>query len=188
VIINNLSNIVDYGKILIRMADETLSLTEAIKAQAKALGFQLVGITTPDPPAHFAVYESWLEAGRHGEMAYLASDRARQRRADPRQILPECRSIVVLGIRYPAPPTSLKPLLPQKMARGFRPSMGVWLLTPGGTTTMMFWQSACANWWLLSNLRQAARSPTAGTRIPDPSWSETWRSGPVWGGSARIPA
>lgn len=89
------------------MIDETpsTSLTEAIKAQAKALGFQLVGITTPDPPAHFAVYESWLEAGRHGEMAYLASDRARQRRADPHQILPECRSIVVLGIRYPAPVT-----------------------------------------------------------------------------------
>ena len=79
------------------------SLTEAIKSQAHTLGFQLVGITTPDPPPHFAVYERWLEAGRHGEMAYLASERARQRRADPRHILPECRSILVLGIRYPAP-------------------------------------------------------------------------------------
>jgi epoxyqueuosine reductase len=36
-------------------------------------------------------------------MAYLASDRARQRRADPRQILPECRSILVLGTPYDAP-------------------------------------------------------------------------------------
>jgi epoxyqueuosine reductase len=79
------------------------SLNEAIKSQARLLGFQLVGITTPDPPPHFATYERWLEAGRHGEMAYLASERARQRRADPRHILPECRSILVLGIRYPAP-------------------------------------------------------------------------------------
>jgi len=79
------------------------SLNEAIKSQARLLGFQLVGITTPDPPPHFAVYERWLEAGRHGEMAYLASERARQRRADPRHILPECRSILVLGIRYPVP-------------------------------------------------------------------------------------
>jgi epoxyqueuosine reductase len=37
-------------------------------------------------------------------MGYLAPERARQRRADPRLILPECRSILVLGIRYPAPP------------------------------------------------------------------------------------
>ena len=28
--------------------------------------------TTPDPPAHFPVFEAWLEAGRHGEMGYLA--------------------------------------------------------------------------------------------------------------------
>jgi epoxyqueuosine reductase len=82
---------------------DDLSLTKAIKRHAHSLGFQLVGITTPDPPPHFAVYESWLEAGHHGEMAYLASERARQRRADPRSILPECRSILVLGIRYSAP-------------------------------------------------------------------------------------
>ena len=36
-------------------------------------------------------------------MAYLASDRARQRRADPRKILPECRSILVLCAPYDAP-------------------------------------------------------------------------------------
>lgn len=62
-----------------------------------------MGITNPDTPLHYPVYESWLNAGLHGEMAYLADDRARARRADPRQILPECQSILVLGIRYPAP-------------------------------------------------------------------------------------
>lgn len=80
-----------------------MSLTQAIKQQAQTLGFQLVGITTPDPPPHYPAYEGWLQAGRHGEMGYLASESARQRRRDPRQILPECRSILVLGIRYPAP-------------------------------------------------------------------------------------
>ncbi len=96
----------DYGKISFTVmvnVSSSLSLTEAIKRQAHNLGFQLVGVTTPDPPPHYAVYEGWLEAGRHGEMAYLASERARQRRADPHHILPECRSILVLGIRYPAP-------------------------------------------------------------------------------------
>ncbi len=79
------------------------ALTQSVKAEAVRLGFHLVGVTTPDPPPHMAFYERWLEAGYHGEMAYLASERARQRRADPGVILPGCRSILVLGIRYPSP-------------------------------------------------------------------------------------
>jgi epoxyqueuosine reductase len=80
-----------------------MSLTQEVKARARGLGFELVGVTTPDPPAHLEVYHNWLAAGRHGEMGYLETERARQRRADPRRILPECRSILVLGSRYPAP-------------------------------------------------------------------------------------
>jgi len=80
-----------------------MSLTEAVKAEARRLGFQLVGVTTPAPPPHIEVYERWLEAGRQGEMGYLATERARQRRRDPRQILPECRSVLVLGVRYFSP-------------------------------------------------------------------------------------
>jgi epoxyqueuosine reductase len=80
-----------------------MAFKEAIKAEAQRLGFQLVGVTSPDPPEHIGVFESWLDLGRHGEMGYLATERSRQRRADPRQILPECRSILVLGMRYPKP-------------------------------------------------------------------------------------
>ncbi len=75
-------------------------LTRLAKAEARRLGFDLVGITTPDPPAHLDAYRRWLAAGRHGAMLYLASDRARERRADPRRILPECRSILVVGANY----------------------------------------------------------------------------------------
>lgn len=77
-------------------------LKQLIKAEAHHLGFELVGVTSPSPPPHSNVYNSWIRAGLHGEMAYLATERARQRRADPRQILPECRSILVLAVRYPA--------------------------------------------------------------------------------------
>jgi epoxyqueuosine reductase len=79
-----------------------MSLAAAIKAEARRLGFPLVGISTPDPPLHVDAFERWLAAGYHGQMAYLAGDRARQRRADPRLILPECQSILVLGMPYPA--------------------------------------------------------------------------------------
>jgi len=36
-------------------------------------------------------------------MNYLAEDRSRLRRADPKQILPECKSILVLATAYPSP-------------------------------------------------------------------------------------
>ncbi len=79
------------------------ALRQAIEAEARRLGFDLFGVTTPDPPPHGPTFEKWLEAGRHGAMDYLASERSRQRRLDPRQIMPECRSIIVLGMRYAAP-------------------------------------------------------------------------------------
>jgi len=78
----------------------TLELTTSIKTEAYRLGFDLFGVTRPSPPPHLDVYQHWLTAGRHGGMAYLASDRALRRRADPCLILPECRSILVVAVNY----------------------------------------------------------------------------------------
>lgn len=44
--------------------------------------------------------------GQHAGMDYLSTERSIVRRSDPRQILPECRSILVLGLRYSAPKES----------------------------------------------------------------------------------
>lgn len=85
------------------------SLEQSIKAQARRLGFLLAGITTPDPPPHFQVYENWLIEGRHAQMHYMAEDRNRLFRSDPRQILPQCRSILVLAVPYPDPKTAPAP-------------------------------------------------------------------------------
>lgn len=73
------------------------SLKESVIAEAKRLGFNLVGVTRPDPPPHLDIYERWLNEGHHGEMGYLSTARARALRADPRSILPECKSILMLG-------------------------------------------------------------------------------------------
>jgi epoxyqueuosine reductase len=80
--------------------DKLVELTKFVKEEAHRLGFTLVGITTPEPPSHFDVYQRWLEKGNHGSMSYLSSERALQRRADPRTILPECQSILVCGTTY----------------------------------------------------------------------------------------
>ncbi len=81
------------------------ALARALKEHARQLGFVLAGITIPERPAHYDTYLRWVGEGRHADMAYLADERAMERRADPRLILPECRSILVLGIPYSNPQT-----------------------------------------------------------------------------------
>ena len=46
-------------------------LTDAIKAEALRLGFDLVGTAPVRPSEHERLYREWIAAGRHGEMAYL---------------------------------------------------------------------------------------------------------------------
>ena len=85
------------------------ALKELIQEEARRLGFILAGVTTPDPPPHWLAFESWLAQGRHASMDYLATDRSRARRADPRLILPECKSILVLAVPYSDPSQSSSP-------------------------------------------------------------------------------
>jgi len=79
------------------------SLEELIKNEARRLGFVLAGVSTPDPPPHVSVFEEWLTQGRHGSMRYLSEARSRLCRADPCQLMPECRSIIVLAVPYSNP-------------------------------------------------------------------------------------
>jgi epoxyqueuosine reductase len=88
-------------------------LTQCIKQEASRLGFDLVGITTPDPPPHIDIYKNWLEAERHGEMEYLAKERAIYRRSNPSRILPECKSILVTAMKYLPEPKDKKQRTPQ---------------------------------------------------------------------------
>ena len=67
--------------------------------QARALGFDSIGITDPDAIAdagrHF---RNFLADGAHGDMDWLA-DRP-ERRADPRVLWPGVRSVIMLGVNY----------------------------------------------------------------------------------------
>jgi epoxyqueuosine reductase len=86
-------------------------LKNAIRAHAAELGFALCGFTTGDAPAHHDVFEAWLAARRHGDMDYLAADRARSVRANPLRLMPACRTIIALGFPYsPAPALAAEPL------------------------------------------------------------------------------
>jgi epoxyqueuosine reductase len=71
----------------------------ALSAEARALGFDRLGISGPDgigdAGGHF---HAFIEAGAHGDMDWLAANP--ERRADPRVLWPDVRSIVMLGVNY----------------------------------------------------------------------------------------
>ncbi|WP_349371033.1 tRNA epoxyqueuosine(34) reductase QueG [Salinarimonas sp.] len=67
--------------------------------RARALGFDAVRVTAPAALPDLAPrLAAWLEAGHQGTMAWM--DETAERRADPRALWPEVRSIVMLGMNY----------------------------------------------------------------------------------------
>jgi epoxyqueuosine reductase len=74
-------------------------LPEKLKQQARALGFDCVGVTDPDVLTDAGKYfRAFLDAGAHGDMDWLAA--RPERRTDPRMLWADVRSIVMLGINY----------------------------------------------------------------------------------------
>jgi hypothetical protein len=78
--------------------DDLMTLTEQIKAYAQRLGFELVGITPAEKSQTIRLYERWLENGYAGKMAYL--EKHLQLKRDPRNCLPEAKSVISLAINY----------------------------------------------------------------------------------------
>jgi epoxyqueuosine reductase len=77
-----------------------VSLSSDLKDHARALGFHLVGITTPEPfPQAELDITRWLAEGHQGEMAWLNAARARLA-TRPLELLAEARSLVVVGASY----------------------------------------------------------------------------------------
>ncbi len=74
-------------------------LSQEITDYAHALGFdpvRIVRATQLDDAGHF--YESWLTKGYGADMEYLKQDTLR--RYTPEKILPEVKSIIMLGLNY----------------------------------------------------------------------------------------
>ena len=77
----------------------TQSLKQQLQTAAEAAGFAILRVTTPSAiGAAGARLAAYLEEGRHGDMAWLAANS--DRRADPRVLWPEARSVIMLGYSY----------------------------------------------------------------------------------------
>jgi epoxyqueuosine reductase len=74
-----------------------------LKGRGLESGLSLVGITSPEASAHGEFLRAWIDAGYHGEMAYLAREDALARRVDLRLTLESVRSVVVVAHRYDQP-------------------------------------------------------------------------------------
>jgi len=79
---------------------ESTTLSEHIGALAMELGFDLFGVTHALPAPPLEAYREWLARGYQADMAYLARADHLARRADPRLLLPEVRSVICVGVRY----------------------------------------------------------------------------------------
>lgn len=78
-----------------------------VKQLARSLGFDLAGVTSPEPSAGTERFRDWVAAGYAGEMRWLS--RRVEERVDPRRVMQGVRSILCLGLVYdpgarPEPP------------------------------------------------------------------------------------
>jgi epoxyqueuosine reductase len=78
------------------MADDPVRA--AIRAEARALGFDAVGFARPEIGEAGAKLDAFLAAGWHGTMGWM--ERNADRRRDPQAIWPEARSVVLVGANY----------------------------------------------------------------------------------------
>lgn len=75
------------------------TLEQALRERAIALGFGAFGIAPATAsPLTVQRLRDWLQAGYHGDMIWMAD--APERRADPSQLWPEVRSVIMLGVNY----------------------------------------------------------------------------------------
>ena len=74
-------------------------LKAALVHEARALGFDCVGVSDPGAIADAAKhFRSFLDTGAHGDMDWLAAHP--ERRADPRVLWAGVRSVIMLGVNY----------------------------------------------------------------------------------------
>jgi len=94
------------------------TVSEAIRTEAKRIGFELVGIAPADRPESLDHFSNWLESGFDGRMGYLS--RRRDAYAHPDGVMSDSASLVMLGMLYRSTDEA---------------SMGAASVEPGGTST-----------------------------------------------------
>ena len=80
----------------------SLSLTASLKQRAVEIGFELVGVAPAVRAGTWEKLDEWLGRGFAGEMKYI--ERRRDAYQHPQHVLPQVRSVVMLGLVYGSGP------------------------------------------------------------------------------------
>ena len=83
------------------MIEQSREIKERIEREAREFGFESFGVTAVPMELRSEYYERWISEGRHGTMSWM--ERNNDRRLHPENLLPEARSIIVLGLNYYQP-------------------------------------------------------------------------------------
>jgi len=73
-------------------------MKEQIKRRALALGFDEMRVAPAVEAAHADLFRDWIAQGKEGDMQWL--NRNVERRSDPRLVVPEAKSVIVLAKSY----------------------------------------------------------------------------------------
>jgi epoxyqueuosine reductase len=94
-----------------------MTLSEEVLTHALALGFDAASVVPVGAPIGVDAFTTWLAAGYHGEMAYMADTAAV--RGDPHLLAAEARSMIVTLVNYHpgAPPDGWAGPLHGRIAR-----------------------------------------------------------------------
>ena len=90
---------------------DPVALRTQLAAEAKALGFDAFGVAPVDVDVRADYFKRWIASGMHGDMAWLA--RNPDRRTQATKVLPEARSLIVVGLNYYQP----HPAAPYRIAK-----------------------------------------------------------------------
>lgn len=97
------------------VVDRMLSAS-SIKESAYELGADVVGVAKAEPVKNREKFQAWLNQGFAGDMTYLS--RHKGLRFDPKKLLSNARSIIVIGMNYcPTSDDKAKAQSPFKVAR-----------------------------------------------------------------------
>jgi epoxyqueuosine reductase len=80
-------------------AADLKALADEVKAESRAAGFDMCGISTSAPFVQEGrALSEWVAHDYHGEMAYMARNAPRS--PDPQKVVPDVRALVVVGLYY----------------------------------------------------------------------------------------
>jgi epoxyqueuosine reductase len=77
---------------------ENHSLESRVRTMARRAGFDECRFAKASRATHADSYLEWINAGMHGEMAWM--ERGQDRRCDPRVVLKDCESVICLALNY----------------------------------------------------------------------------------------